>query len=53
MDQRHQQPVDEDQPVLRAGPGLTQADTLATFVPSGLAPRLPPRPEFGGQFTEV
>ncbi len=49
MDQRHQQPVDEAQPLLRAIPGLTQAGTLATFVPSGLAPR----PEFGGQFTEV
>lgn len=53
VDQRHQEPVDEDQPVLRAVSGLMQADTLATFVPFGLAPRLSPRPEFGGQFTEV
>ncbi len=32
VDQRHQQPVDEDQPVPRASPGLPPAGTLATFV---------------------
>ncbi|MBT2511670.1 hypothetical protein J7I98_39015 [Streptomyces sp. ISL-98] len=38
MDQRHQQPVDEDQPVLRASPGLPPAGTLATFVGDALGP---------------
>jgi len=53
MHQRHQQPVDEDQLVLRPGPRLPFPGTVTPLMTPGFTPRFPARGELRGKLTQV